>query len=136
MVCVMKLKIFGLILLVLQTVITCSYSNKVFFFQIKSVKKKEFRSFLFTFVCGYQQDWSQIMGVQGFLNPLISMIYRVLLPSNVPTFLYKLEENMVLYQDNTNLPTGLLCVFITCYKRSYWNCREKLPVDKFWEWKC
>ena len=36
----MKLKIFGLILLVLQTVITCSYFNKVFFFKLKSVKKK------------------------------------------------------------------------------------------------
>ena len=40
MVCVMKLKIFGLILLVLQTVITCSYFNKVFFFKLKSVKKR------------------------------------------------------------------------------------------------
>ena len=37
---VCELKIFGLILLVLQTVITCSYFNKVFFFKLKYVKKK------------------------------------------------------------------------------------------------
>ena len=36
----MKFKNFGLILLVLQTVITCSYFNKVFFFQTKIGQKK------------------------------------------------------------------------------------------------